>query len=251
MGLFDFLSSSPEKKANKAKQVMLNEHHQHQVRQQAIYDLGQLDDEHALHALIERLGVNFRDTIKNEKERGWVRHLLVEQFNERAIEPLKSFIQGAASSNQSISGAAQVLGELISEDEFVAFLIETLNQLLPSDHRTVDLRQQLIDALEEREEHGAQVVEALLPYVVDHSDDIRIKVINIVEERLRGVDGDHRPIISSLIQAMTDPFASGRTARAAAQALIRMKAQLSPFADELDGQVPEGYVLKKGYLVEG
>ena len=50
MGLFDFLSSSPEKKIDKAKQVMLNEHHQHQVRQQAIYDLGQFDNELAVQA---------------------------------------------------------------------------------------------------------------------------------------------------------------------------------------------------------
>ena len=70
MGLFDLFSSSPEKKIDKAKQVMLNEHHQHQVRQQAIYDLAQFDNELSCRALIERLTVNFRDTIKNEQERG-------------------------------------------------------------------------------------------------------------------------------------------------------------------------------------
>lgn len=250
MGLFDFLSSSPEKKANKAKAVMLNEHHQHQVRQQAIYDLGQLDDEHALRALIERLGVNFRDTIKNEQERGWVRHLLVEQFSERAISPLKEFIEGASATNQSVSGAAQVLRELIDEDDLVVFLIQVLNQHPPKDHRAVDIRQQLIDALEERAEHHEEIIQALLPYVVDHSDDIRIKVINIIEERLRGLEGDHNEVIEALINAMTDPFASGRTARASAQALTRMRALLTPFTAQLEGQLPEGYQLANGYLQE-
>ena len=96
MGLFDLFSSSPEKKIEKAKQVMLNEHHQAQVRQQAIYDLAQFNNELSAQALIERLTVNFRDTIKNEQERGWVRSVLVEQFNERAIEPLKASLQNAS-----------------------------------------------------------------------------------------------------------------------------------------------------------
>ena len=248
MGLFDFLSSSPEKKVDKAKQIMLNEHQQHQVRQQAIYDLGQMNNDFAARALIERLGVNFRDTIKNEQERGWVRHLLVEQFETRAIEPLRAFIQEANSNAASVSGAVQVLRELIADDEMTTFLIETLKKHQPKDHRTVELRLQLIDALEEQE---GEITDVLLPYTVDHSDDVRIKVINLLEERLRGVEGDHRPVISSLLKAMCDPFASGRTARAAATAVIKMGASLSSFSEEFDEELlPEGYALKNGYLQE-
>jgi len=248
MGLFDFLSSSPEKKIDKAKQVMLNEHHQHQVRQQAIYDLGQFDNELAVQALIERLGVNFRDTIKNEQERGWIRHLLVEQFQERAIEPLREFIRDTQTSARSVSGAVQVLRELITDEDLTTFLIEILSQHQPKDHRTVELRLQLIDALEEQE---ADIVAAILPYTIDHSDDIRIKVINLIEERLRGIEGEHREIISALLKAMNDPFASGRTARAAAQAIVRMGASLESFTDEVDVDLlPEGYKIEQGYLKE-
>jgi HEAT repeat protein len=248
MGLFDFFSSSPDKKVEKAKQVMLNEHHQHQVRQQSIYDLGQFDNDLAARALIERLGVNFRDTIKNEQERGWVRHLLVEQFQERAIDPLREFIRETHNSSRSVSGAVQVLRELISDEDLTTFLLEILSQHQPKDHRTVELRLQLIDALEEQ---AGEIVSALLPYTVDHSDDIRIKVINLIEERLRGVEGEHRDIISALLQAMTDPFASGRTARAAASAVIRMGASLESFEDDFDADLlPEGYQVKRGYLQE-
>lgn len=248
MGLFDFLSSSPEKKVDKAKQIMLNEHQQHQVRQQAIYDLGQMNNDFAARALIERLGVNFRDTIKNEQERGWVRHLLVEQFESRAVDPLREFIQEANSNASSVSGAIQVLRELIDADEMTRFLIETLNRHQPKDHRTVELRLQLIDALEEQE---GEIVEVLLPYTVDHSDDVRIKVINLIEERLRAVEGDHRAVISALLSAMCDPFASGRTARAAASAIIKMGASLNTFSDDFDPDLlPDGYVIKGGYLRE-
>lgn len=248
MGLFDIFSSSPEKKAEKAKKVMLNEHHQHQVRQQAIYDLGQLNDEHAAHALIERLGVNFRDTIKNEQEREWVRHLLVEQFGERAIEPLKEFVVETQTSARSVSGAIQVLCELISDEALTEFLIERLQALKPSDHRSVETRHQLIDALEDRE---GDIIPVISAYTVDHSDDIRIKVINLIEQRLRGVEGEHREVISALLQAMMDPLASGRTSRAAANAIIKMGASLNSFSDELDSEfIPDGYQLKNGYLIE-
>lgn len=247
MGLFDLFSSSPEKKIDKAKQVMLNEHHQHQVRQQAIYDLAQFDNELSSKALIERLTVNFRDTIKNEQERGWVRSVLVEQYKERAIEPLKDSLQGATISSHSVSGVIQVLRDLIPSDVLTELLIDTLGQLLPSDHRTVELRQQLIDALDEQ---TGDIVTALLPYTVDHSDDIRIKVINLIEEKLRGEEGDHSEIIHALIAAMIDPFASGRTARASASALIRMSANLEPFFEDIEDQVPEGYKLAGGYLKE-
>ena len=247
MGLFDLFSSSPEKKIEKAKQVMLNEHHQAQVRQQAIYDLAQFDNELSAQALIERLTVNFRDTIKNEQERGWVRSVLVEQFKERAIDPLKASLQNAAkgSSTYSVSGIIQVLDDLLEHDSLTQLLLETLSALAPSDHRTVELRQQVIDALDDRE---GDIVQALLPYTVDHSDDIRIKVINLIEEKLRGVEGDHSTIIQALIAAMTDPFASGRTARASANALIRMSANLEPFLEDLEDQLPEDYVLDKGFL---
>lgn len=247
MGLFDLFSSSPEKKIEKAKSVMMNEHHQHQVRQQAIYDLAQFDNDLSAKALIERLTVNFRDTIKNEQERGWVRSVLVEQYNERAIEPLKTSLQGAQMSSQSVSGIIQVLRDLIDNDELTQLLTDTLGALLPSDHRTVELRQQLIDALDEQ---NGDIVQALLPYTVDHSDDIRIKVINLIEERLRGEEGDHSEVIRALIAAMIDPFASGRTARASANALIRMSANLEPFFDDIEDQVPEGYALVSGYLKE-
>jgi HEAT repeat protein len=247
MGIFDFFSSSPEKKVAKAKKVMLNEHHQYQVRQQAIYDLGQIDHEASIHALVERLGVNFRDTIKNEQEREWVRHLLVEQFQERAIEPLKQFISETEISTRSISGAIQVLRELISDDELTSFLVTTLQSHAPSNHRSVEVRLQLIDALEDQE---GEIVAAIMPYTADHSDDVRVKVITLLELRLRGIEGDHREVISALLQAMTDPFASGRITRNAAKAIVKIGASLSAFKDELDAEsIPEGYRLKGDRLI--
>ena len=69
MGLFSFLSPNISKKIEKSKKVMLNEHHQAPIRQEAIQELVGYGTDEAIEALIERLGSNFRDTIKNEQER--------------------------------------------------------------------------------------------------------------------------------------------------------------------------------------
>lgn len=229
MGLLDIFSSSPEKKIEKTKKVMLNEHHQAQVRQGAIYDL--MNNEHpaAIDALVERLGVSMRDTIQNEKEQGWVHDILVDRCKERAIEPLRRYI----SEHLLISKAILALRELIPEEELMQFLCEVLSSYDAKDHRSVDARQNLIDALSDIESSPLAV---FLPYTLDHSDDVRVKVINTIRERLSEVaedKGEREAAAEALVEALTDPFASGRTMRAAGKALVELKLKVSAFADRI------------------
>ena len=65
MGLFDIFSSKPTPaKAEKLAKKMLNEHQQQQIRQEAIDELVNFGTPDAITQLVRRLGVNFRDTIK-------------------------------------------------------------------------------------------------------------------------------------------------------------------------------------------
>lgn len=226
MGLLDIFSSSPEKKIEKTKKVMLNEHHQAQVRQGAIYDLMHNEHPAAIDALVERLGVSMRDTIQNEKEQGWVHDILVDRCQEKAIDPLKSFIR----EHLLISKAILALRELISEEELIEFLCEVLTTYEPKDHRSVDARQNLVDALGDLE---ASPLAVFLPYTLDHSDDVRVKVINIIRERLSAAQGDHTEATKALVEALTDPFASGRTMRAAGKALVDLKLNVGGFVDQI------------------
>ena len=226
MGLLDIFSSSPEKKIEKTKKVMLNEHHQAQVRQGAIYDLMHNEHPAAIDALVERLGVSMRDTIQNEKEQGWVHDILVDRCKEKAIEPLKGYIR----EHLLISKAILALRELISEEDLIAFLCEVLSSYEPKDHRSVDARQNLVDALGDLEESPLAV---LLPYTLDHSDDVRVKVINVIRERISASRGDEGESAKALIEALTDPFASGRTMRAAGKALVDLKLNVASFAEPI------------------
>ena len=157
MGLLDLFSKSPSNKINRLAKRMLNEHQQQQVRQEALEELVTLDTPEAISALIRRLGVNFRDTIKNEQEKRWVSDQLVDRYGQRAIEPLIAFIR----EDQTISAAIRVLAKLVGQDRLVGLLLEALKQYPPEDHRTMSARMQLIDALADIDD--PRIVPAVTP----------------------------------------------------------------------------------------
>ena len=153
----------------------------------------------AISALVKRLGVNFRDTIKNEQEKTWVSSVLVERFGSEAVQPMMDYIR----TEQTISAVIMTLGRIIDDEATVAFLVETLKQYEPSDHRSMSARLQLIDALTDYKDET--VVEACLPYVLDHDDDIRIKVMDLISERTTKTSTLYAQIIDGLISVLTDP----------------------------------------------
>ena len=157
---------------------MLNEHQQQQVRQEAMQELVNMDTPEAISALIRRLGVNFRDTIKNEQEKRWVHDTLVDYFKDRAIEPLIAFIR----TDHSISAAVLVLRKLCTEEMVEALLCEVLSSYRPDDHRTFEVRLQLVDALSDAPTTAAMA--ACLPYLVDHDDGVRLKVLEFIDGKI-------------------------------------------------------------------
>jgi HEAT repeat protein len=236
MGLFDMFSNKPTSgKIQKATKRMLNEHHQQQVRQEALHELAGYGTPEAIGALIKRLGVNFRDTIKNEQEKRWVSDTLVSQFGPQAIEPLIIGIR----SEQFISAMILVLARLITEEKLVGVLVETLGSYQPDDHRTIEPRMQLVDALADHEDERVQP--AIMPYAMDHDDQVRVKVIGLLQQR---VDADHAlytDVVEQLIEVLDDPEASGRITRTAAHALEGLKADMSKYSERLKDIVPDGY----------
>lgn len=236
MGLFDIFSRKPAStKIEKAAKRMLNEHQQQQIRQEALQELVDFNSPESISALIRRLGVNFRDTIKNEQEKRWVSSKLVEHFGERAIEPLIGFIR----TDQTISAAIRVLAKLISDERLVGLLIESLVQYPPKDHRTISARMQLIDALADLDDE--RIVPAVAPYTMDHDDDIRIKVIGLLQARV-GVDhAEYEMVSGKLYDVLTDAEASGRITRRAAQAMHVLKVDLSEHAKVVEAFLPDGY----------
>jgi HEAT repeat protein len=238
MGLFDFLSNKPTSgKIQRASKRMLNEHHQQQVRQEALHELAGYGTPEAIEALVKRLSVSFRDTIKNEQEIRWVSDTLVQQFGPQAVEPLIAAIK----SEQFISSSIMALGRLISEEKLVGLLVETLSGYEPQDHRTIEPRMQLVDALSDHDDE--RVLPAMLPYAMDHDDQVRVKAIGLLEHRVDAQHALYPQVVEQLVTVIEDPEASGRITRTAADALLRLKADVAAFAERLDGILGDGYSL--------
>ncbi|MCA9538855.1 MAG: HEAT repeat domain-containing protein [Myxococcales bacterium] len=238
MGLFDFLSKKPSpKRIDKLTKRMMDEHHQQPVRQEAMDELVSIGTPEAIAALIKRLGTNFRDTIKNEQEKKFVSDTLAEHFRDRSIEPLLAFIR----TDQTISAAIRTVARLIGRERLIGELCEVLASYPPKDHRTISARMQLVDALADYDD--PRIIPALLPYANDHDDDVRVKVMDLLEARVKKGHPQYDATIEALVQVLQDPEAAGRITRRAASVLVALKADLSKHTDALAELLPDGFAL--------
>lgn len=245
MGLFDFLSSKPTpNKIAKLQKRMLNEHHQVQVRQESMDELVSFGTPEAILALVSRLGMNFRDTIKNEQEKRWVSDTLVEKFGQEAIEPLETFI-GA---EQTISAAIRVLTRLIDDTRMTDLLVRTLASYDPADHRTTDAKLQLVDALADYK--APEVVPTVRMFASDHDDQVRVKVIDLLEDRVTPKHAEFAATLSTLIDVVGDPEVSARITRRAADAIIKLGGELGSRSEGLAEFLPDDYAIEGTKLIK-
>ncbi|MEE2756707.1 MAG: hypothetical protein VYA30_08590 [Myxococcota bacterium] len=238
MGLFDIFSSKPTPtKIEKLAKKMLNEHQQIQIRQEAIDELVNFGTPESIGALVRRLGVNFKDTIKNEQEKKYITNVLVEHFGPSSIEPMMNHIRTA----QNISSVIMTLAKIMPEDKLVLFLLESLSQYQPDDHRSIEPRSQLIDALGDH--NHDEVIPAMLPYLMDHDDNIRIKVMDVIDDRVDKSHPAFQDVVEGLCNVLKDTYASGRITRRAAAILSDRDTNLSKQSASLQDFVPDGYTL--------
>ncbi len=235
MGLFDFLSKDPSKRIPRLEKKILDQHQQQQVRQESLDELVSIGNEEAIGSLVKRLGTNFRDSIKNEQEKRWVHETLVNHFGQQAIGPLAQFI----GSNQTISAAIRTLAELVEQKALIELLVDTLTSYDPKDHRSIEARLQLVDALADLED--PRIVPAVIPYALDHDDDVRVKVIELLEARVTKESAEYAAVVEQFVAVLQDALASGRITRRAADALSALGADLSAQATDLTDFVPDGY----------
>lgn len=238
MGLFDFLSSKPTPaKIEKIMKRMLNEHHQAQVRQESMDELAAIGTPLAIEALVRRLGVNFKDTIINEQEKRWVADTLVERFGPQAIEHLLAFIK----KEQNVSLAVRTLARLVTKERLITTLLEALKAYAPIDHRTIHAKMQLVDALDEYDD--AAIITALLPHLQDHDDDVRVKVVDLLEAKAPKYPELKAEVDAALVALLLDAEAAGRILRRAAEAAVALGVDLGEARAKLSGSLPDGYTI--------
>lgn len=237
MALFGLLGGDKPNPKNISKLVtkVKERYAQPEYRRTAMEKLLSWSTPEALDAVLSRFTVVVQSPHWDEEEKRW----LVEELAERG-EPAKEALTRFLARENNIAFAAKALARLTSKEEYVDELIKALRARPPEDHRTVQGKQELILALGDAGEPRA--VEAVLPYLDDHADDVQCAAIDVIERHQAEVG------YPKLAEILTDEVRSARVLRHAAGALSRLKAPIDP-QKPLQPAVTEDYVVKDGTLV--
>ena len=122
-----------------------------------------------------------------------------------------------------------------------ALLCEVLASYSPEDHRTFEVRLQLVDALADNVTNTA--IEAMLPYLLDHDDGVRLKVLQTIEGKVTKTHPLFEVTQETLIQLLKDPMASGALTRRAAEQISQFDDDLRAHVDSLQPFIPDGFTL--------
>lgn len=236
MGFFDFFKSGPSKNAilaqvRKAKEVYA----QPEYRRMAMDKLIKWGNDESLVGLLERFCVVVQSPHWDEEEKRW----LVEEYIKLGtkVEPiLRDFIL----KKNEINYALMAYRQIVDQRAYQQILIDALKSRPPSDHRSVQAKQEIIAAINEL--HDENFIDLILPYFHDHSDDVQCAAIDALSS--------HPPlkVTTSLIDLLKSDTHSARVLRAAANVLVTGKI---PIGDnvKLSEVVAEDFAVKSGELV--
>lgn len=198
MGALDFFS-----KQNKLKRLgkrLTEKFGPPENRQKAIETLVDLGTPEALSTLLLRFTIvsDSRITDADEKERV-VQHLI--DAGEDALGPLKDFLRQKV----QVAWPLKVLSELLPADEVLALVLAELTRLGQEYARDPEKRVQLIGwLLEHHPEADARIAPALIPFLSDMSDDVKLATVRGLTQHLG--DGAREPLLLALV----DPEQSAR-----------------------------------------
>lgn len=237
MGIFDFFKSTPSNDAilaqvRKAKEIYA----QPEYRRMAMEKLLKWDTPESLKGILERFSVVVQSPHWDDDEKRW----LVDEFiriGDRSLPLLKEFINNKNEVNHVLVAYRKIVND---DRAYRDMLMDALRLRPPSDHRSVQSKQELIAALEEFTE--PEVYEFLLPYLNDHSDDVQCTTIDVLAK------SDLPSVNNGLLTLLTSEVHSARVLRSAALVVENKKI---PVADNirLVDVVKEDFMIDKGQLV--
>lgn len=165
-----------EKKIEKITKLVCNPFCQPDVRKREMSRL--LDDEQpaALRAVLKRFGVNSNGAIADEDEKKWLENQMVD-MGRLAIEPLEEYIR----SGKQITYALRAYHRLQGSEVSAGFFLEALQAHGPDSYRSLEAKLQIVWQLGEYLE-DERVMAGLVPFVLDHADDIRWAVMDLLEK---------------------------------------------------------------------
>lgn len=239
MGLLSIIGigGTPEEKIERHLKKVKQAYAQPDYRRAAMEGLLSMGTPDAYFALCRRFGVIANNSYWDEEEKRW----LVETFialGEPAIEPLKKFVIEADAVNYPI----RALQGLLLKEQMTSFLIEALQSRDPDDYRRAQGKMELIDHIGQLEAE-THLVDAIKPYLKDHSDDVIYKTIEVLEDWK--IDN-----LAELIFALVyDETMSARVQRRAAQQIVNLQLKAEQELQPLPDAVAEDFRIE-GHSLE-
>jgi hypothetical protein len=177
MGLLDLFGMGPLSpgKIDKIAKLASNPFAQPDVRMRELGRLMKDGTEPAIKGALKRFTQNASGHIADEDEKKWLEDRLVEE-GAPALGPLSEYLRH----EERITYALRAYQRIAGDERAVGFFIEVLNAYGPEDYRSSEAKLQLILALGEHLA-DARVLPALVPFLRDHSDDVRFAVLDLLE----------------------------------------------------------------------
>lgn len=238
MGFLDiFCKKGPSKDAI-AKQVRRAKepYAQPDYRRMAMEQLIKWNNDESIKGLMDRFSIVVQSPHWDEEEKRFVVEQLVE-LGEKTLPIIKNFVLEKNEVNHALLAYSQIVND---EKAYGDLLIEALKKRPPSDHRSVQGKQEILAAM--MEQKNPRFYEYILPHLDDHSDDVQCLAIQAL-----GLSDDDQ-IKEKLVEILGSESHSARVLRTAATVVAEHQFKL-PENMVLSEVVSEDFRVKNGFLI--
>ena len=249
MGLMSLFGKGPlsEKKVDKIAELAMNPYAQTDVRKRELIRLLEEGTEYAIKGALKRFSMNANGAIADEDEKKWLENALVE-VGEITIEPLRDYIRV----RKQLSYALRAYWRLTGPEQSVGFFIEVLESHGPDAYRALDAKLQIIWALADHLDEDPRIIEAFPPFVLDHGDDVRWAVMDLMEKVADAgalTDEVRDAYCEGFAELVMDGSVGPRIQRRAAEILCERGWPVPGDATELAKLLDEDYFMDKKRFV--
>jgi HEAT repeat protein len=238
MGLLDVFSKSPEKRIKSCQKKVTERYGPPENRQKAIDQLLDLGSPEALAALLHRFTINAEPSITDAEEKEYTYKGILE-FGEAAVAPIQAFLRR---SDVAASWMLKMLRALVSEEQVVTTCLEILEKLGPEYTRDPEKKLVLINTVGELID--PRVPPALLPFLDDASDDVRIASATALARHKD--DRAREPLLKAFVESSD----RARVVAAIAQSLAETGFGVQGFREKIEQGLPEGFLVDRAGVVK-
>lgn len=238
MGLLDIFGKKGPSEEAILKQVRRAKegYAQPDYRRMAMDQLLKWDTDESLRGILERFSVVVQSPHWDEDEKCWLVGQLVQR-GERMLPILRRFIL----ENNEVNYALQTFRQIVKDDDaYAALLIEALKTRPPSDHRSVQGKQEILAAMMELPSHDFDSL--IAPHLDDHSDDVKCLAIQALSK------SNKDEIKERIVAMLSDDSHSARVLRTAASVVQAQKFKVNDTL-VLSEAVSEDFRIENGLLV--